>query len=146
MRVRFAAAGVAAVWLAAAAAVGPTHAQGAGATVWDGVYSEAQAVRGQEQYDRSCAGCHGKDLGGSNTAASLVDESFAFLFEDMTLGEVLDRIRSIMPPDRPNSLSAESYCDIVAFLLKSNKMPAGARELTTDYDALNKIRITKASR
>ena len=136
------------LWLMAAAApVRSVHAQAAavaGATVWDGVYSYEQAMRGQEQYEKSCGGCHGKDLAGDGTAPSLRDESLAFLFDDMTLGELFDKIRAVMPPDRPNSLPANSYCDIITYLLEVNKMPAGAEELAPDFDVLDKIRITKA--
>src|SRR5258706_16116153 len=33
-----------------------------GRNIWDGVYTAAQADRGQSIYDRSCMGCHGEDL------------------------------------------------------------------------------------
>ena len=33
-------------------------------TVWDGVYTEAQAKRGEEAYKRSCGYCHRDDLAG----------------------------------------------------------------------------------
>ena len=33
-------------------------------TVWDGVYSEAQAARGGTLYNASCSGCHRRDLSG----------------------------------------------------------------------------------
>ena len=49
-------------------------------TVWDGVYTEAQAERGGVQYTESCAGCHAPDLRGDNTSPSLVGQSFAFLW------------------------------------------------------------------
>jgi len=32
-------------------------------TVLDGVYTEAQAARGEIAYNRNCAGCHGETLG-----------------------------------------------------------------------------------
>jgi hypothetical protein len=47
-----------------------------------------------------------------------------------------------MPSNRPNSLPAPSYRDIVAFILQSNKIPVGDKELPDDLDALNLIRIT----
>ena len=136
------------LWLATAstaarAAIDAQAPPRAGTTVWDGVFSAEQAARGRIQYEQSCAACHGKDLAGDGTAPSLIEESFAFLFDDMTLGHLFDKIRSIMPPARPGSLSAESYCDVVAYLLQANKMPAGEKELPPDNDVLDKIRITK---
>jgi len=111
-------------------------------TVWDGVYTEEQATRGRVDYMKSCASCHAADLRGSNTAPSLVEESFAFLYGDTTVAELYGRIRMLMPSDRPNSLSSQSYRDIVAFIFQSNKFPAGDKDLADDLDALNLIRIT----
>jgi hypothetical protein len=47
-----------------------------------------------------------------------------------------------MPSDRPSSLSNQSYRDIVAFILQSNKLPPGERELDADPEALREILIT----
>ena len=35
-------------------------------TVWQGVYTEAQAKRGQSEYTTHCANCHRDDLTGYN--------------------------------------------------------------------------------
>ena len=108
-------------------------------TVWDGVYTDAQAERGQAAYQQSCIGCHRDDLRGDNTAPSLVGESFTFLWGDMEVGELLGRIQKVMPPDRPGSLPAETYTDIVAFILKTNEFPAGSKELGADPDRLHAL-------
>jgi quinoprotein glucose dehydrogenase len=101
-------------------------------TVWDGVYTEAQAERGRASYEQACRSCHRDDLRGDNTAPSLVGESFLFLWGDMEVGELSSRIRKLMPPERPGSLSAETYTDIVAFVLQKNEFPAGDAELAVD--------------
>jgi cytochrome c553 len=111
-------------------------------TVWDGVYTEGQAARGQADYMKSCASCHAADLRGSNTAPSLVEESFAFLYGGTTVGELYGRIRMLMPSDRPGSLSSQSYRDIVSFVLQSNKFPPGEKELEADPETLGQILIT----
>lgn len=111
-------------------------------TVWDGVYTEEQATRGQAQYLRACASCHAADLRGGGTAPSLVEESFSFQWADTTVGELLDRIRTLMPSDRPNSLSSQTYRDLVAFILQANKFPSGEKELDSDLEALRQIAIT----
>ena len=41
-----------------------------------------------------------------------------------------------------NSLSAESYRDIVAFILQANTFPSGPIEPSADADALNDVVIT----
>ena len=40
-------------------------------SIWDGVYTEAQAKRGAAIYSAECAGCHGLDLTGVETASAL---------------------------------------------------------------------------
>ena len=37
-------------------------------TVWDGMYSEAQAARGKAAYEAQCAFCHQSDLRGQGFA------------------------------------------------------------------------------
>ena len=106
-------------------------------TVWDGVYTDAQAERGRASYQESCVGCHRDDLRGDNTAPSLVGESFMFLWGDMEVGELAARIQKLMPPDRPGSLPAQTYTDIVAYILQKNALPAGGSELLPDPAALN---------
>jgi cytochrome c len=125
-------------WIAAVA----VHAQSTAArTVWDGIYTVEQAMRGRTEYMRACAACHAEDLRGRSTAPSLVEESFAFLWGDMPVGELLERIQKLMPSDRPGSLSAQTYRDIVAFMLQSNGFPAGERELESDVETLRGIAI-----
>ena len=137
-------AGAIVLWAAIAAlqvfAAQPGQAGGA-RSVWDGIYSADQAERGKAAYFEACASCHAGDLRGDSTAPSLVEESFAFQWDDTTVGELFNRIRTLMPSDRPGSLSAQRYRDIVAFLLQANKFPAGERDLDADLDALKTIRI-----
>jgi mono/diheme cytochrome c family protein len=111
-------------------------------TVWDGVYTEEQAQRGRNAYIADCATCHAADLRGSSTAPSLVDESFAFQWDNTAVGELFVRIRTLMPSDRPNSLTPQRYRDIVAYSLQANKYPSGDKELDADLDALNQVLIT----
>ena len=109
-------------------------------TVWDGVYTEGQAERGEVQYTASCAACHAPDLRGDNTSPSLVGLSFAFLWGERTLGELFGKIQELMPTDRPGSLPAQTYRDILAFLLRANSYPAGEQELTAEH--IDQILIT----
>ena len=106
-------------------------------TVWDGVYTDAQAERGRASYQQSCVGCHRDDLRGDNTAPSLVGESFTFLWGDMEVGELSARIQKLMPPQGPGSLPAQTYIDIVAFMLQKNAFPAGSVELSANPAALH---------
>lgn len=118
-------------------------AQDAKRTVWDGVYTAAQVERGRIAYTQSCASCHADDLRGRSTAPSLVEESFLFLWSDMTLGDLFERTRMLMPSDRPGSLPAGTYADIIAFIASKNGFPAGSAELGTDVATLKQILITE---
>ena len=109
-------------------------------TVWDGIYNEAQAERGGVLYTASCSGCHAPDLRGDNTSPSLVGMSFEFLWGGSTLGALFERIQEGMPPDRPGTLSAQTYRDILAFVLRANSYPQGEQELGADD--LDRILIT----
>ena len=111
-------------------------------TVWDGAYTDAQAERGRTAYQQSCVGCHRDDLRGDNTAPSVVGESFLFLWGDMEVGELDAKIQKLMPPERPGSLPAQTYIDIVAFILQKNSFPPGPTELDADSGALQQILIT----
>ena len=118
-------------------AIVAAQAKPSGKTVWDGVYTDAQAERGRASYQQSCAACHREDLRGDSTAPSLVGESFTFLWGDMEVGELLARMQKLMPPERPGSLPPQTYIDIVAFMLQKNAFPAGNMELSADPAALH---------
>ena len=115
-------------------------------TVWDGVYTDAQAERGRASYQQSCIGCHREDLRGDNTAPSLVGESFQFLWGDMEVGELVARAQKVMPPERPGSLPAQTYTDIIAFVLKKNDFPAGPTDLGASADSLHALITAKATK
>ena len=114
-------------------------------TVWDGVYTDAQAERGRASYQQACIACHREDLRGDNTAPSLVGESFLFLWGDMEIGELSARIQKVMPPERPGSLPAQTYIDIIAFILQNNAFPSGTTELGPDPQALHILISAKRS-
>ena len=111
-------------------------------SVWDGVFTEQQALRGRHEYMQACASCHAEDLRGKSTAPSLVEESFAFQWDDLSVGDLFTKIRTLMPSDRPGSLSRQSYVDIVAFMLQKNALPSGEKELEGDPETLSQILIT----
>jgi S-disulfanyl-L-cysteine oxidoreductase SoxD len=140
-RVAFALTSVALAWSTGAGFV-LNATQRADRTVWDGIFTDEQATRGKAQYAQACASCHAADLRGDGNAPSLIEESFAFQWNDASVGELFTRIRTLMPSTRPNSLSAQSYRDIVAFILQANGFPSGANELDADADALGGLVIT----
>src|SRR5713226_2933054 len=81
--------------------------QGAGApggkSVWDSVYTTAQADSGKARYEVSCSGCHGSDLNGGR-AQGLRGDAFIRDWGADSLGRLYRRMKSLMPRNAPASL------------------------------------------
>jgi len=110
-------------------------------TVWSGVFTAAQADRGGTVYAQSCANCHGAGLEGADMSPALSGAAFMASWNDLTLGDLFERIRISMPADRPGSLSRPQMADVIAYLLRANQFPAGATELPTDTPALRAMKF-----
>jgi mono/diheme cytochrome c family protein len=111
---------------------------------WDGVYSAEQATRGQALYGEKCASCHGPDLTGGEMAPALVGGEFSANWNDLSVGDLFERIRISMPQNDPGSLSRTQNADILAFILQRNKAPVGSAELPTQTEALNQVKFLAA--
>ena len=98
-------------------------------SIWDGVYTDAQADRGHTAYMQNCSRCHGATLMGTFEIPPLVGRIMPY-YSGSSLGVFLDYISTAMPLSRPGSLSPATNADIVAYILKSNDVPSGAKELT----------------
>src|SRR5829696_1081057 len=93
-------------------------------TVWQGVYSEAQAARGKVEYTTHCASCHRDDLSGYNDilkAARFMEKN-----RESVLHIFFEKTKTTMPRGAPASLTDKAYVDIVSYVLKVNEFPAGA--------------------
>ncbi len=118
-----------------------TVAAQAGKSTWDGVYTEEQAKRGGEAFDRECAGCHGAGGAGGSMAPALLGPAFTANYDGQTVGDLFDRNRTTMPVGREGKLSAQTIADITAFVLQANKFPSGATELPAQSMALKAIKF-----
>jgi ankyrin repeat protein len=114
----------------------------AGRTIWDGVFTEDQAGRGQKIYAVSCAPCHKTDLLGDSGTPALAGADFFSRFNGSSVDDLVKTIRASMPQDAPDSLGTPAYVDLVGYLLKANGGSAGAAELSQDSAVLKQIRIT----
>lgn len=110
-------------------------------SVWDGVYTEEQAKRGEAVYQKECAACHGAQLTGGESAPPLTGGVFQANWNGLTLGDLFDRIRKTMPLSKPNSLPRQQVADVLAFMLSNNKFPAGKAELYRQSEMLKEIRF-----
>jgi quinoprotein glucose dehydrogenase len=122
---------------------GATQADAKARTVWDGVYTEAQAARGKERYLKECSSCHQADLSGSDQAPPLTGEPFIVQWDRRTAGDLFSSLRTTMPQGTPGQLSSQAYAEIVAYLLQANAFPAGSEELARDEDLLAAVQIVR---
>src|SRR5688572_33188202 len=86
-------------------------AQAPARTLQDGVFSDAQATRGQALYAQRCAGCHGADLTGGPQAPPLEGAAFRFKWRQEPLSALFIKIRYTMPPNAPPNAPATAAAD-----------------------------------
>jgi mono/diheme cytochrome c family protein len=127
--------------LAAAIGAGTGQAQSTVRSVWEGIYSPEQAARGEAQYVERCAACHGAALNGTGEAPGLSGGEFVSHYDQLTVADLFDRVRTTMPQNDPGTLSRDQYVEVVAFLLKSNGFPAGDAPLDRRSEVLATIGI-----
>jgi mono/diheme cytochrome c family protein len=109
-------------------------------SVLDGVFTDAQAKRGQDVYTANCAHCHGDALQGGDEAPPL-GPAFISGWKGSTVGALVGKIRRSMPDDAPASLTDQQYTDVVTFLLGSSRYPSGKTELPIDAEKQKLIKI-----
>src|SRR5947208_35000 len=95
-------------------------------------YPPAQSNSGRLIYASNCAGCHLQDLSGRNEAPQLAGPNFILAWGARSTAELLDYIRTSMPPGNAGSLSQEACAALVAFILDANGAPQSAQLLTAD--------------
>ena len=118
-------------------------AQAGSKTVWDGVYTDAQAQRGAGVYAQQCANCHGSDAAGGD-APSLTSGEFAGNWNGLSLDQLFERTHSSMPMNAPGTLTRAQTADILAFMLRSNRFPAASSELSDRAEVLRGITYSSA--
>jgi mono/diheme cytochrome c family protein len=120
---------------------GVLHAQSAARTVWQCVYTTAQAELGRARYADKCASCHGEALTGHDVAPALTGSVFLDNWSGQTLGDLATRIHDTMPLNDPGSLRNREVTDIVAYILSVNQFPAGGNELPGEPILLRQIAL-----
>jgi len=92
-----------------------------------GPFTAEQASAGQAAYQANCAGCHGADLMGY---PPLAGPAFVGAWGTRTTRDLFGLIQNTMPTDRPGALPADTYLNIVAFILQQNGRTPGTQPLT----------------
>ena len=102
-------------------------------TVWAGVYTDAQAMRGKAQFETHCSTCH--------RAGPRTGDAFMQNWSGTDLSSLFNQMKASMPADAPSSLEDEAYLDIAAYMLQVNAFPPGSSELKVDM--LKNIRVER---
>jgi S-disulfanyl-L-cysteine oxidoreductase SoxD len=111
-------------------------------TTEDGVYTDAQATQGKNVYSQNCASCHLDDLSGSGQALPLTGDAFMQSWEGQTVDDLYEVIHDTMPQDKPGTLTPDQTVQVISYILKFNKFPAGQTDLPNDPAAMKTILIT----
>ncbi len=124
-------------------AAGVVAALGAGAqdgerTVRDGVFSAAQAARGERLFESICMNCH--EMTEFTAAGAYLEE-----VEGEPLWDTFEYIWSEMPEDEPASLEPEDYAAVLAYIFSVYGLPSGDADLPTDEASLEAITIVRPS-
>ena len=109
--------------VAVALALAPSAAP---AQLASAVYTAAEAEAGRAAYEQACAACHMPDLRGQFEAPELAGANFRAAWGDRPAAELLDLVRTTMPPAAPGSLDFAAYAGVVAYLLQANGVAPAA--------------------
>ena len=90
-----------------------------------------------------CAGCHGADLDGGDSGPKLVGPMFLSNWNEKTVGELFETIKTTMPGDTPGSLSPADTANAIAFILEMNKAKPGSKDLPVEQASLEQIKIVE---
>jgi mono/diheme cytochrome c family protein len=118
------------------------EAIGETASVWEGVFTEAQAERGQAVYSGACGLCHGRRLNGApddpdmRSTPPLARARFLRVWEGRSLATLFEYTRATMPENNPASLTDQEYVDIIAYMLSVGGMPVGDDDIRPDPQSL----------
>ena len=100
-------------------------------TLLDGVYTDEQALRGEDIFYTVCTGCHETwEFTDAAFHQAWVDEPVYFIAKD---------IKELMPDDNPGILSQKEVVDVLSYMLQMNGYPTGDAELPEEEDALRTI-------
>jgi cytochrome c len=93
---------------------GPTSVQA-------GVYTDAQAERGEKFFGEACMVCHQPE--------EFSDGGYMEGWSGQSVNDFVEFVRSTMPEDNPGRLKRREYIDIISYFFKLNGLPAGETDL-----------------
>jgi S-disulfanyl-L-cysteine oxidoreductase SoxD len=108
-------------------------------SAWAGIYTPDQAAQGASFYQSRCASCHGASLEGSEDAPPLSGREFTGDWDWGNLADLFEKIQYTMPASRPGTLREDQVAEVLSYILKANRFPAGRVNLPQNADDLRGI-------
>ncbi len=96
-------------------------------------YTADQAVRGEGFFRETCLSCH--------ESSEFRGSTFEREWRGRTVRNLYAAIAYSMPDDNPGGLPAQTYTDIIAYILEINGYPPGSSELTPDRTAMRALAL-----
>ena len=107
-------------------------------------FTADQVTRGSDIYADRCVQCHGDTLdNGEFGGAPLNGKYFKQHWGGGSAAGLVAFMKAKMPPDRPGSLTDQSYADLASFLLDANDYPKGDKELPPDTPSQQKLSLQR---
>ena len=89
-------------------------------TIRDGVYTDEQALRGEDVFYTICTGCH--------EVWEFTDAIFHENWTDQPVYFIAKEIKDLMPDDDPGTREGPEVMDVLSYILQLNGYPAGEAE------------------
>jgi mono/diheme cytochrome c family protein len=96
-----------------------------------GFYSAQQAARGADAFTRVCGECH--------AISEFRGQDFEWRWRRRSAWNLYRTMAETMPEDNPGGLPAQTYTDVVAYILQLNEYAAGTSDLAGTEAALDAI-------
>jgi alcohol dehydrogenase (cytochrome c) len=99
-------------------------------------FTEEQVAAGLAAYQTNCAqGCHQNDMAGNGPIAALRGPAFTSAWNNRTVADLINTMRTAMPPTNAGGLPQQTYVDLAAFILSANGGESGETALQFDSPA-----------
>lgn len=113
-------------------------------TIWDGVFTAAQAEAGKALYTVNCQTCHGATGRGGPGGPGITGAYFNKRWVDSSVLDFYTFAHTQMPPGKAGTIGNEQdYVNIVAYVLDLHGADPGTSELVYNEDQLGNIFIVK---
>jgi PQQ-dependent dehydrogenase (s-GDH family) len=104
-------------------------------------FTAAQTTAGKTAYNASCAVCHGSTMTNGTFGTPLAGDYFKNAWFGRTVRALYDRAHKTMPPAAPASLPADTYANIIAYILELNGFKPGDMKMPAGGEGLDKMVI-----